>query len=329
MRHERRLVGARGTRARALRAGRRGVGRAGRAGGGHGIALASGCCAGGYAANGTYTAMGSTGDAETGLPYPQSALVRAAVGSGGGRAGVALQSAARAPQSRGRGRDGFHGHASHHVRDRRRRRRRLPRRLLGQQRQQHERRRGRRVREHRGEHRVGDIRRPHEREQHQQRVGVREQQQRGDGRHALHDGGAPAAARRSSAWAGRCSRRRRCSPSPTRATPALDRHRGLPPGAHHDDATGARRPPSTASARSRCCPTIVLTGDGAGEPQRRDAAADLANNTHGASPAWGAADPSTIYLFVMPPGTIATDSTAACCTTTTATTTRRTVGRPA
>ncbi len=40
----------------------------------------------------------------------------------------------------------------------------------------------------------------------------------------------------------------------------------------------------------------------------------LASNTAGASPAWGAADPGTIYLFVLPQGTIEQDSGGACCT---------------
>jgi hypothetical protein len=40
----------------------------------------------------------------------------------------------------------------------------------------------------------------------------------------------------------------------------------------------------------------------------------LASNTSGANPAWGTADPSTIYLFVLPTGTIEADSEGACCT---------------
>lgn len=38
----------------------------------------------------------------------------------------------------------------------------------------------------------------------------------------------------------------------------------------------------------------------------------LAMNTSGASPAWGAADPSIIYLFVMPQGTIVSDQGNGC-----------------
>ena len=40
----------------------------------------------------------------------------------------------------------------------------------------------------------------------------------------------------------------------------------------------------------------------------------LASNTSGPNAAWGAADPSTIYLFVLPAGTIEADAEGACCT---------------
>ena len=40
----------------------------------------------------------------------------------------------------------------------------------------------------------------------------------------------------------------------------------------------------------------------------------LASNTSGANAAWGAADRSTIYLFVLPEGTIEADAEGACCT---------------
>jgi hypothetical protein len=39
----------------------------------------------------------------------------------------------------------------------------------------------------------------------------------------------------------------------------------------------------------------------------------LASNTGGSSPAWGAVDPQTIYLFVLPAGSIEQDSLGACC----------------
>jgi hypothetical protein len=41
---------------------------------------------------------------------------------------------------------------------------------------------------------------------------------------------------------------------------------------------------------------------------------NLAANTSGVNPAWGAADPGTIYLFVLPMGTIEQDTEGACCT---------------
>lgn len=40
----------------------------------------------------------------------------------------------------------------------------------------------------------------------------------------------------------------------------------------------------------------------------------LVANTTGSSPPWGPADPQTIYLFVLPQGTIEQDSDGACCT---------------
>jgi hypothetical protein len=40
----------------------------------------------------------------------------------------------------------------------------------------------------------------------------------------------------------------------------------------------------------------------------------LAANTTGASPPWGAADPQTIYLFLLPQGTIEQDGDGSCCT---------------
>lgn len=40
----------------------------------------------------------------------------------------------------------------------------------------------------------------------------------------------------------------------------------------------------------------------------------LAANTSGTNPPWGAADPQTIYLFLLPPGIIEQDTDGACCT---------------
>jgi hypothetical protein len=40
----------------------------------------------------------------------------------------------------------------------------------------------------------------------------------------------------------------------------------------------------------------------------------LVSNTSGANPAWGTADASTIYLFVLPAGTVEADSEGTCCT---------------
>ncbi len=60
-------------------------------------------------------------------------------------------------------------------------------------------------------------------------------------------------------------------------------------------------------------PTITLGA--APSPTLTDASlrSTLAANTSGANPAWGSADPNTIYLFVLPPGTIESDMNQACC----------------
>ena len=39
----------------------------------------------------------------------------------------------------------------------------------------------------------------------------------------------------------------------------------------------------------------------------------IAAGTTGASPAWGAADPSTVYLFLLPKGTVLTRGGGASC----------------
>jgi hypothetical protein len=51
-------------------------------------------------------------------------------------------------------------------------------------------------------------------------------------------------------------------------------------------------------------PTIVLTTPAPATLTDATVQQSLASNTTGANPAWGAADPSTIYLFLIPPGTI-------------------------
>jgi hypothetical protein len=64
-------------------------------------------------------------------------------------------------------------------------------------------------------------------------------------------------------------------------------------------------------------PTILIPGtppqtldDNTGNPTPFETT--LANNLSGATPVWGAADPSTIYLFVLPSGT-QIDSSGLCC----------------
>jgi hypothetical protein len=61
-------------------------------------------------------------------------------------------------------------------------------------------------------------------------------------------------------------------------------------------------------------PAVTLTS--APPPTVTDAAleAALADNTTGANPSWGAADSNTIYLFVLPAGSIEKDGEGACCT---------------
>jgi hypothetical protein len=60
-------------------------------------------------------------------------------------------------------------------------------------------------------------------------------------------------------------------------------------------------------------PAIVLTTAAPTTITDAMLESNLAANTSGAYPAWGAADPSTIYLFVMPPGSIEQDTEGACC----------------
>ena len=61
-------------------------------------------------------------------------------------------------------------------------------------------------------------------------------------------------------------------------------------------------------------PAIVLTTAAPTTITDAMLESNLAANTSGGYPAWGAADPGTIYLFVMPPGSIEQDTEGACCT---------------
>jgi hypothetical protein len=61
-------------------------------------------------------------------------------------------------------------------------------------------------------------------------------------------------------------------------------------------------------------PTIVRTGAAPANLTPATLEQDLATNTTGTSPAWGAADFSTIYLFLIPPGTIIGDASGTGCT---------------
>jgi hypothetical protein len=61
-------------------------------------------------------------------------------------------------------------------------------------------------------------------------------------------------------------------------------------------------------------PAIMLTDPAPASVTDAMLESSLASNTSGANPAWGAADPGTIYLLVLPEGTIESDSEGACCT---------------
>jgi len=61
-------------------------------------------------------------------------------------------------------------------------------------------------------------------------------------------------------------------------------------------------------------PAVMLTDPAPASVTDAMLEANLASNTSGANPAWGAADPGTIYLLVLPEGTIESDSEGACCT---------------
>jgi hypothetical protein len=60
-------------------------------------------------------------------------------------------------------------------------------------------------------------------------------------------------------------------------------------------------------------PTIAISDPPPGSITDAQLTASLAANTSGPSPAWGPADPSTIYLFLLPTGSIEADSQGSCC----------------
>ncbi len=60
-------------------------------------------------------------------------------------------------------------------------------------------------------------------------------------------------------------------------------------------------------------PAITLPGAAPSSITDQQLQELITSNTTGASPAWGPADASAIYLFVLPPGTIESDSNGSCC----------------
>ena len=61
-------------------------------------------------------------------------------------------------------------------------------------------------------------------------------------------------------------------------------------------------------------PTVTLAGVAPAKVSDAELQSMLIESTSGASPAWGAPDASTVYLFALPSGTIESDSNGACCT---------------
>ncbi len=61
-------------------------------------------------------------------------------------------------------------------------------------------------------------------------------------------------------------------------------------------------------------PTVTLSEVGPPVISDAELQAMLIESTSGANPAFGAADPSTIYMFALPSGTIESDTQGACCT---------------
>jgi hypothetical protein len=65
-------------------------------------------------------------------------------------------------------------------------------------------------------------------------------------------------------------------------------------------------------------PSVTLTGTVPSSITIDEIEQEITNNTTGTKPAWGAADPSTVYLVVLPPGTIETEpdyGNVSCCDT--------------
>ncbi len=65
-------------------------------------------------------------------------------------------------------------------------------------------------------------------------------------------------------------------------------------------------------------PSVTLSGTVPSSITIDEIEQEITNNTTGERPAWGAADPSTVYLIVLPPGTIETEpdfGNVSCCDT--------------
>jgi len=60
-------------------------------------------------------------------------------------------------------------------------------------------------------------------------------------------------------------------------------------------------------------PAVTIAGAAPAQLDDADIRSQIAANTSGTAPAWGAADPNVIYLYVVPPGTTETASGAGSC----------------
>jgi hypothetical protein len=61
-------------------------------------------------------------------------------------------------------------------------------------------------------------------------------------------------------------------------------------------------------------PSVMMAGTAPATISDAALQAAVVANTSGTNPLWGAADPSTVYLFALPQGTIESDAGGACCT---------------